>query len=75
MHPNPANEIVTISIDESMIGSKATVSDIMGGKIAGVQLPIINNQLSIAGLSSGVYFITVASSDWRTATQKLVIQQ
>jgi uncharacterized repeat protein (TIGR01451 family) len=75
LYPNPANDVVTISIDESLIGSTSTVSDLTGRKMAAVQLSIINNQLSIAGFSSGVYFITVASINLRTATKKLVIQQ
>jgi uncharacterized repeat protein (TIGR03803 family) len=73
--PNPCVGSFEISIDESMIGSTATISDITGRKMAAVQLLLINNQLSIAGFAGGVYFVTVSASDGRSVTKKLVIQK
>jgi hypothetical protein len=68
LYPNPASNSVTISIPESLIGSTATVSDVMGRVVAAVPLTTGNTQLSTHDLGSGIYFITLGNR-----TQKLII--
>jgi uncharacterized repeat protein (TIGR03803 family) len=71
--PNPATNTVTISIDERMIGSTATLSDITGRKMAAVELTTSNQQLTTSNLANGVYFVTVSSREGRSGTKKLVV--
>ncbi len=73
LNPNPATESVRISIDESMIGSSLSITDMTGRRVAVVQLSIINQQVSIANLAKGVYIITVEGQKGRV-TKKLVKQ-
>jgi hypothetical protein len=68
LFPNPSNGSVTISIPESLIGSTATVSDVMGRVVAAVPLTTGNRQLSTENFPNGIYFITLGN-----ATQKLII--
>src|SRR5206468_6143358 len=42
LYPNPASDVVTISVDETMIGSTATITDLTGRKVAAVQLSTVN---------------------------------
>ena len=73
--PNPADNTVTISVDESMIGGTLEFSDITGKKISAVQLPSANCQLSTAGFANGVYFVTVVTKEGKPTAKKLVIRK
>jgi hypothetical protein len=73
--PNPANDLITISIDENFIGSTATITDITGRKMAAVQLSTVNRQLSTADFASGVYFVTVTDRQGGSTTKKLIIRK
>ena len=72
--PNPASNTVNISIDESMVGSTLTVTDIMGRKLAAVQLQTTNNKLETTNLATGVYLVSISNGEHR-ATRKLVIEK
>ncbi|MES2621304.1 MAG: T9SS type A sorting domain-containing protein [Bacteroidota bacterium] len=73
VYPNPASNSVTISVDETMLGATATITDITGRKMATVHLQTVNSKLSTENFSSGVYFVTV-SNGGGSGTQKLAIQ-
>jgi hypothetical protein len=75
IHPNPASDNITISIDDNLLGSTATLTDLTGRRMMAVQLSTVNRQLSTADFASGVYFVTVTASDGRSVTKKLVIQK
>ena len=75
LSPNPASNIVTVSVDESMIGGTVTVSDITGKKITAVQLPSANCHLSTVDFAGGAYFVTVADKEGERVTKKLIIQK
>ncbi|MES2619496.1 MAG: PKD domain-containing protein [Bacteroidota bacterium] len=75
IHPNPASTNVTISIDESMLGSTATVTDVTGRKMAAVQLVTSNLQLATDHFANGVYFVTVSNEEERSFTKKLVVSK
>ncbi|MCX6197950.1 MAG: T9SS type A sorting domain-containing protein [Bacteroidetes bacterium] len=72
--PNPATNPVTITIDENMLNSTATITDITGRKMAAVQLQTLNYKLETANFANGVYFISLENERGRV-TKKLVIQK
>ncbi|MCX6199218.1 MAG: T9SS type A sorting domain-containing protein [Bacteroidetes bacterium] len=74
MYPNPATSSITISIDEAMLGSTASVYDITGRKMAAVQLKTLNYKLETSSFTSGIYFVTV-ENEKGSVTKKLIIQK
>ena len=72
--PNPATTSFAININEEMIGSTATVSDITGRKISAVQLITQNTSLITSSFTNGIYFITMENEKGRV-TKKLVVQK
>ncbi len=75
IYPNPANGTFTIDIDENMIGSMATITDITGRKLLAIPLEARSSQLEAGAFPTGVYFVTVTGKDGGNATRKLVIQR
>ncbi len=73
LNPNPATESVRISIDESMIGSIVTITDITGREVLHSAVQIRNPQFDIRNLSPGVYFVTLENKTGRLS-RKLVKQ-
>lgn len=73
--PNPATNTVTISIDESMIGSIATVTDITGRGIINYKLEMINTPVQTGGLANGIYLVTITGTGGGSATKKLIISK
>ncbi len=71
INPNPAYESVTVSVDETLVGSALTITDVTGRVIANEKLQVKNTQLALSDLSSGVYFVTVGNEKGRM-TRKLV---
>ncbi len=73
LRPNPANEFVTVSIDETLVGSALTITDVTGREVMAVR--VLNSAFSIptSSFASGVYFVTVANEKGRV-TRKLVKQ-
>jgi hypothetical protein len=57
--PNPANNVVTINTDETLLGGKLTVTDITGRIITETQIVEPTSTLSASAFASGVYFIRV----------------
>lgn len=58
LSPNPSKETVNISFtDEKMLHTKAILTDIYGRTVREVMLNSKPQQLSMAGLSSGVYIL------------------
>ncbi|MES2622422.1 MAG: T9SS type A sorting domain-containing protein [Bacteroidota bacterium] len=74
VYPNPSSDAVTISIDETMLGSTATITDITGRKMAAVELQTANYKLSTENFNNGVYFVTV-SNERGSITKKLVVSR
>jgi len=73
--PNPAANTVTISIDESMINSTATITDITGRGIINYKLEMINTPLQTCNLANGVYLVTITGTGGGSATKKLIISK
>ncbi len=72
LFPNPATNTVTISIDETMLNSTATITDITGRNLTAVLLSTANRELSTSSFANGVYFITLENEKGRV-TKKLII--
>jgi hypothetical protein len=73
IYPNPATSSVTVTVDESLLGSTATVTDITGRSVAAVQLQTTNNKLETANLANGIYLVTITGTNTNTATKRLII--
>ena len=73
--PNPASNTVTISIDESMINSTATVTDVTGRGIINYKLEMINTPVQTGGLANGIYLVTITGTGGGSATKKLIISK
>ncbi len=74
VYPNPANESVTISVDENMIGSKLSITDITGRRILISNIEHRISNVEVRELASGVYFVTLENERERV-TKKLVIER
>ena len=73
--PNPATNSVTITIDESLLNSTATITDITGRRIVNYKLEMINTPLQTSGLANGIYLVTITGTCGSRATKKLVISK
>jgi hypothetical protein len=69
--PNPATSFITINIKEGFAIEEAIIYNHLGQKV--LEAVPVNNTVDVSGLMAGIYFIEVATKDWRERT-KLVIQ-
>ncbi|WP_297334367.1 T9SS type A sorting domain-containing protein [Flavobacterium sp.] len=67
VYPNPASDVVTISIDNAPAASVAVYS-LTGQKV----LQGSTGQLNIASLSAGMYLIKAETAEGKSASQKLI---
>ncbi|HLP21126.1 MAG TPA: T9SS type A sorting domain-containing protein, partial [Chitinophagales bacterium] len=72
IYPNPASSIVTVSVDESLVGSQLTITDVTGRKVKNLQLQSATQNLSIENFASGVYMLMVSNGK-QTTTKRLVV--
>jgi hypothetical protein len=73
LYPNPANRIVTIAVNNSLIGSEYTISNDMGQTITS---GIIDNDLThinIQELKTGVYILVIKTINGEIYNKKLVV--
>ena len=73
LSPNPANNSVTVSMDESMIGSNLTITDVTGRRVAVVSAVNSAIRIPTSAFAQGVYFVTLENEHCRV-TKKLVKQ-
>jgi hypothetical protein len=71
LFPNPATSFITIHIKEGIAIEEAIIYKHLGQK-ALVAVPV-NNTVDVSKLTPGIYFIEVATKEWRGRT-KLVKQ-
>lgn len=69
IYPNPANSDFYVQIDENMIGSKATVFNLLGQKVKFFSL---NSTITNQTLSKGIYLIQIEKNGIKT-TKKLIV--
>lgn len=68
LYPNPAQDVLTISLPTSTAGHTAEVRDLLGRTVRTATLPA-SGQLSLAGLAPGTYLLTVDGSLTRRITK------
>ena len=76
MYPNPANNNVTFSMEDSNeIMETITVTDILGKNIRKIS-NIANNSIlmDVSNLSKGVYFVAITTQSNLKVTKKLVVE-
>ena len=75
LSPNPATNTFTITVDESMINSTVTITDLTGRKVAAVQLSTQNSTFITSNFANGVYLITITGAGGVNTAKKLVISR
>jgi len=71
--PNPAKSYVTLNLETLVGEGQIIVSDLYGRVLKKLPLSMGNNNIDIANLSKGVYFISTITSEAKT-TKKLVVE-
>lgn len=71
--PNPAMNTITISVDESMVGNTATLTDVLGKNLATIQLDTRNLNFETSSLANGIYSVNVVYAYGQSITKKLTI--
>jgi len=74
MYPNPTSGSVNIVVDEELMGSALTVTDITGREMYGSVVSIQNSKFEIQNFSSGIYFVTIRKNG-ALLSRKLVVQR
>jgi len=72
--PNPANEMVTLSLDgiENFNGMSINIFDMLGKKVSSIaQIGPINN-LNVSEFNNGIYFISIMKDGSLIKTSKLI---
>ena len=59
VYPNPANDLISVNVNQNLIGSFYTLSDYLGKVILTDKLTSLNLTLNIKDLAKGMYFIKV----------------
>ena len=75
--PNPvpnSTSPLTISIDETLLGSNLSITDITGREVLHSAVQIRNPQFDIRNFLPGVYLVSVTAVDGRKAVKKLLIE-
>jgi len=72
VYPNPANELLTISISEN--NTSISIFDILGKTVSKMELINGNNTLNIENLDPGVYFYSIKRNGVSIETKQLVIK-
>jgi Secretion system C-terminal sorting domain len=67
--PNPAKDVVNISLDKESEKNFVTVYDVVGRSVATAQFSGNQSELNVSNLIKGIYFINV-QTDGKTVTQK-----
>jgi hypothetical protein len=73
VYPNPANDLVTVSITADGAAS-LSITDLSGRTVASSSVSFVNGrtELSMADLTSGAYIINITMTDGRTAKFNVV---
>lgn len=75
LYPNPANELVTIKLDDVECGlNQIRVFDVSGREVLSANASGQEYNLNVSGLLKGIYFIRVITEDDGVANLKLVVK-
>jgi hypothetical protein len=69
--PNPATNYITITLQKDLLIEEAIIYNPLGQKTLAAKL--VNNTMDVSKLKPGMYFIEVATKEWRDRT-KLIIE-
>ena len=72
VYPNPATEVVNVTLPSSINGGVVSISDIHGNEVVSKSVSGLEFSISTSDLSSGVYILKVSSSTL-TATKQIVV--
>lgn len=72
LYPNPANEIVTIKIDDNSFIGTVNITD-MSGRIVSTSHIDYNKTIDISELTDGLYMVTIFNDNYKE-TKKLIIK-
>lgn len=65
LFPNPANELVTITVDFNKLGAcYTTLRNQLGQKLRQTQITGANSTIDLAGLHEGIYYVEVGSKEF-----------
>lgn len=73
MYPNPARFVFSLQVDQLIGEGKIIVTDVYGKTVKTQTLSMGTNTVDIANLSSGIYFVSIITSEGKT-TKKLVVE-
>ena len=74
IQPNPANDVVQISVTEELIGAELKLLDIEGRTLTVTTISTSNFKLQTSNLSNGIYLVQISTTKG-TLTKRLVIAQ
>lgn len=72
VYPNPASDVVNVTLPSSINGGIVSISDIHGNEVVSKSVSGLEFSISTSDLSSGVYILKVSSSIL-TATKQIVV--
>ncbi|MBX2828425.1 MAG: T9SS type A sorting domain-containing protein [Flavobacteriaceae bacterium] len=74
IHPNPANDYITLTLEDSMSFANYSISNTLGQEIAQGSLEAgTNHTLNVSGLPSGIYIVSISNGD-KSVSEKLVLR-
>lgn len=73
IYPNPANDMITISIDNAIEYINIKLMDILGNEIISASSQKSNSQLNLNGVTNGIYSLKITDSKGSTFTKLIVV--
>ena len=70
--PNPASDAFILSVNSALIGTTYTISDLIGRSVISGNINTQNTSIPVAGVSSGVYLVTVTDGV-SSITKRIVV--
>ena len=74
LYPNPAKDLITISVNETVQVKKVRVYSVTGQIISEKEMPENNLQLEVSDLQSGMYLLEVETEDGFREVKRLIIE-
>ena len=67
IYPNPATTLITITVPRNLLIEQAIIYNYLGQKT--LEAVTVNNTVDVSKLKPGIYFIEVATKEWRGMTK------
>ncbi len=74
LYPNPAKDILNVNISANLINPEIKITDIIGKTVECAPLKTQKNQINIAKLNAGIYFVSFISDGKIINTKKLIVK-